>query len=147
MMTEALVQKFLSQVTVTPSTYPGTQHPFSFSASPTFTNVKNTVVKMGTYTPNDDYLYLAQSIAADVAPNFILLFCSSVLNLTIAAGGGYMCSALPIHKVYTLLMPPKTNYLVNGIYIEGRLANIAPAPMAQGVPVDYAFMAGQATLL
>lgn len=121
--------------------------PFNFTLSPQFQNVQNSITKVGTYTPNNDYLYLSYNTPAPQAPNFVLLFCSATINLTIQAGGGYMCSALPVYKVYSLLMPLGSTYLINGIYFEGRTSSISPFPMAQGVPVDYAFMAGQATIV
>jgi hypothetical protein len=146
MLTAAQIQNFVMGVTVTPPVYPGTQTSFKLSTAPLLQNVTNFIIKEGTYTANNDYLYLAQGIPPEQAPNFIFLFTSGVINLTISAGAGYLCAAMPIFKAWSLIMPAGLPYLVNGIYFEGRTGNSAPAPMPQGTPVDYCFIAGQATL-
>lgn len=146
MLTQAQIQKFCLSLTVTPQAYPGTAQPIALQGMLDFKAIANFQFQQGTYTPNNDYLYLAQSIQLAQAPNFMFLICSGQLNLTVSANGGYMIAAVPIFKVWSLVMPPGLPYTIQGVYIEGRMSGISPAPMPQGTPVDYIFGMGQAQL-
>lgn len=108
-----------------------------------FTSVQNVLTKEGTYTPNNDYLYLWKDIPAPNAPNFIFLQTDGLLALSITSGSLVMMNAAPINKMFNLLLPPSNLYAVDNIYIEGRA--LTPMPMAPGVPVNYFCLMAQAT--
>lgn len=108
-----------------------------------FTSVQNVMMKEGTYTPNNDYLYLWKEIPAGNAPNFIFLQTNGLLALTITSASLQMVNCAPVNKMFNLLLPPSNLYAIDNIYIEGRA--LTPMPMVTGVPVDYFCLMAQAT--
>jgi hypothetical protein len=108
-----------------------------------FSDMTNVAIKEGTYTPNNDYDWIWQSIAAGEAPNFILLQTPTSVNLSITTpNGSLLVNATPINKIFMLCLPPGT--IINNIYLEGRIAEGGATPMAQGVPASYFCLMAQA---
>lgn len=108
-----------------------------------FKNIANLMQLSGTYTPNNDYLYLYQNIPEEKRPNFFLMICSGQINVTISSAQSYLVAALPILKQCFFALP--SDFPINGIYIEGR-QSMSPIPMVQGAHVDYFCLMGQATI-
>lgn len=107
-----------------------------------FSAVNNILIKEGSYTPNNDYIYMWNNIPAAAAPNFIFIQTPTQLNITVTAPGGKtICAAVPVDKVFMLCLPP--GFIIDNVYIEGR--DNAPLPMALGVETQYYCLMAQAT--
>lgn len=145
MGSEQKIEKFLISFELTEPAYPGLAAKIPISQKVIFSNVTNPQTRTGSFTPNNDYLYLAQNIPADKSPNFFYLICTGQCNITMAGPQGYTMQANPILKSMLWLIPKTNTFPITGIYIEGRTANI-PMPMAQGAPIDYYCLYGQADL-
>lgn len=108
----------------------------------TFAGVNNIEIKEGTYTPNNDYLWLWQNIPAASSPNFIFIQTPTALNISITSpAGGTIINAVPANKIFMLSLPP--GFVVDNIYIEGR--KIGAAPMPLGIEVQYFCLMAQAS--
>lgn len=111
----------------------------------TFASAKNIQVLNGQYTPNNDYLYLANGFAADKAPNFFFLLCDSPISITCTFPRN---NASHAHNRFGFLSwaddPVNT---ITSMFIDGRVSpNPGVSTMAQGVPVNYTFVFGQAAI-
>lgn len=146
MLTEAQIKKFSLGFEFTSSAYPGLEKAITIAKNLGFSEVKFLRTRQGTYTPNNDYLYLQQNIPADEAPNFIFILSPDVMNVTVVAGQSNMIAAVPFHKMFLHLQPAASPYKINSIYFEGRTWAQAPHPMTQNVPIDYFAVMGQAVI-
>ncbi len=109
----------------------------------TFSAVNHVTVKQGVYTPNNDYLYLAQSIPADKAPNFIFLATPTTANLSLMSNGNMVLNSAPVGRMHMQLISPDSPMKIDNVFFEGR-TNV-PSIMPQGVPAEYFFIMAQAT--
>lgn len=145
MGTPQKIENFKVSFNLTPAAYPGLAVSSPIISQIGIASIQNPIVASGVYTPNNDYLYLAQNIPHDKSPNFFFLMCAGQLNITVANAQGYAIAALPIFKQWLCFLPSPNTYPINGIYIEGRTGNV-PMPMPQGQPIEYFFLMGQAQI-
>lgn len=145
MLSSAQLTDFLISFNVTPAAFPGLSQSIPVNSKIHFSDIKNFWFLQGSYTPNNDYLYLLQNQPLNKAPNFLLFICSGQACITMGASQGYMIGAMPIFNNFCLFMPPNSPHPINGIYLEGRPGN-SLMPMPQGVALDYICIMGQAVL-
>jgi hypothetical protein len=108
-----------------------------------FGNVNFVQMKEGTYTPNNDYEWLWESIPANESPTFIFLQTPTSVNISITTTDGQLLvRSAPANKLFMLCLP--SNVIVSNIYLEGRPGQ-SSFPMAQGVPAEYFCLMAQAT--
>lgn len=108
-----------------------------------FTNVDNVLIKEGSYTPANDYVWLWETIPAGKNPNFIFLMTQGIVNVSAISNGQLMCNSVPANKLFLLTLPLVGSYQIDNLFIEGR-TNV-PTPMAQGATVQYYCFMAQAS--
>lgn len=121
--------------------YPLSQE-FQYNLPINFSNLANIQAVNGTWSPNNDYIYLLNSIPFAMAPNFLICTSTTQLNLNIVFTGA--SNLVTIERFMFLSPLSSSNNFIQSIYIEGR-TNVLQ-PMAQGTPVTYSLIAGQATI-
>lgn len=107
-----------------------------------FASVGSLQIKEGTYTPANDYHYLATGIPPASAPNFIFIQTPTIVNVTVVASNTQIANCAPVNKIFMLCLPPDSQLKIDSIYLEGRA--IHAAQMAQGVPADFFCLMAQA---
>lgn len=110
-----------------------------------FYNVKNIQTASGTYTPNNDYLYLFQGLASVFAPTFAIIMVSAPTTLACQ----FTKSALSYTPTQFAFIEWANDPLntFSDCYIDGRLSPYPNnSPMAQGVQVSYSMIIGQAQI-
>lgn len=136
------IKNFILNFAISNPSFDGAQGLTQYLQKLSFSQVANVLTKEDTYTPNNDYRYIWQSIPAGSAPNFIFIQTPGILNLCVTVGGQPVINALPVNKCIFIPLPPG-GPIVDSIYIEGR-PGTAAYPMAQGTPVDYFCLMAQA---
>jgi hypothetical protein len=108
-----------------------------------FGNLTAIQTKEGTYTPNNDYEWLWESIPPSESPTFIFLQTPTSVNISITtADGQLLVRSAPANKLFMLCLPPSV--IISNIYLEGRPGQSSVA-MAQGVPAQYFCLMAQAS--
>lgn len=112
-----------------------------------FTDAAHVYRFMGSYTPNNDYLYLFSGYTLTNAPNFMIAICDSATPMSLSCQ--FQKSNLNIQvqrfSLFSWVMDP-LNFCV-GCFIDGRLQpNPGNTPLVQGQAINYELIIGQATI-
>lgn len=140
-ITNALLSMNVNPATVSPLTEALTvREPINFGS------VANLQVINGTFTPANNVLPLQPGgFNATNAPNFIIVICDAQLNITISGSSVDYVPVLPVQKVAVIMTPQLAGNYVSTVQLSGSTAPAAVA-MAQGTPVNYTVIMGQATI-
>lgn len=111
-----------------------------------FSNVMCLKVVSDSYTPNNDYRYVFQSITQTESPNFLMFICDGPVNITFGNDRGFIASQIHVNRIYVHTMPQSSDDYIKYLYLEGRIGNGFVDPMAQNVPVNYTIVYGQAQI-
>lgn len=108
----------------------------------TFAGVNNLQILTGTFIPSNNTQVMVAGLAA-LSPNFILLMCDGVANLSSNNG---MLTLVPINKVFMATLTPIVGGAnpIDSLILSGLAAN--PYPMAQGQALNYTLVYGQALI-
>lgn len=113
--------------------------PISFANTTSLTKVG------GTYTPNNDYLYLFQGLADNLSPNFLLFITDGPTNLSCQFQKSNFNLQVVRFHFSTITFDPLN--FCSGCFIDGRTSpNPGNTPMAQNTPINYELIYGQSTI-
>lgn len=107
-----------------------------------FSNVANLQVISGSYSPNNDEHVIVTGIPQAASPNFYIFLCD---GLAVFGDQGYEWMEMPVTKFSMGTFAVETApYFIRGFVLNGR-TNFT-LPMAQGTPVNFTLVFGQATI-
>lgn len=138
------VTSALFKATVVPSILSPLSEKIPISIPLDFASVANLKVISGTYTPSNDAKSIITGLDATTTPSFMIIICDGQLNINVNSHLSQIIVDLAVVKFSFLSFALDTiNYIV-GVDLQG--ATSAKSPMAQGVPVNYTIIYGQAAI-
>lgn len=140
-ITNALLSMNVNPATVSPLTEAlVVKEPINFAG------IANLQVINGTFTPANNVFPLKPGgFDATNTPNFIIVICDAQLNIIVSGSIVDYVPFLPVQKVAVIMTPQLAGNYVSSVNLSGS-TNPAAIAMAQGTPVNYTIIYGQATI-
>jgi len=144
-----LTSPTLSNVVFRATVQPQVLQPFSESLPLqipiNFDSVSNLKVLVGSYTPNNDYIYLLSGIPSGESPNFMIIMIDAPIALSCQFPKGALNYSPTKFAFLEWVVDPLN--LLTGCFIDGRLSpNPGNTPMTQGKTVSYTIICGQSMI-